>query len=1311
VDLLLQKATAHHEAGQLPQAEALCRQVLQLSPGHSRALYLLGVIASQKGQYANALELIDRAIQVNPDFAEACYSRGNVLFALQQYQAALESYDRAILLRPDHAEAHHNRGSALNILQQPKAALESYEKAILLKPDYEQACSNRATALHALTQFQVMIEKYEKALCLEPDYECKTETKVFESVGKEVVRIAKIVGKAEMKAALDALPPGLHSHPAVCNLRNAFFVKTESSGKDLVFYCFPLDEIWNPRTAREKGIGGAEEAVIWLSRLLHRRGWKVTVYAYCGAQEEDFDGVSWKPYWMWNHRNKQDVTVLWRYPQFATYEINSDRVIADLHDTVAEGEFTPERLQRIHGIFVKSGFQRSLYPGIPDEKFIIIPNGIDAKLFEGAADRDPLLLVNTSSADRSLEAFVDCFEQIKKQVPNVKAQWAYGWGVWDSLYAADAQKLQWKTRMQERMKELGVEERGRLSHDEIARLYHKANIFAYPSEFTEIDCISLSKAMAAGAIPITTDFAAMGEKSQHGGVFIHSKQTVESWRQSNRFHFEIEDPEQKAEFVRETVKLLLDPPSEAARVSMREWARSTFDWNKIAGSWDSALASLAAESAPVPGPVDSAVQQQPGNAAFHLNRGNTLYLAQQYRAALQSYDKAIRIKPDYAEAYHNRGSVLNVLERREAALESYDKAILFKPDYAEAYYNCGNTLYVLQQYQAALDSSDKAILLKPDYADAYASRGNSLYALQQYQAALESYDKAILLKPDYAEAYYNRGNSFYVLQQYPAALQSYDKAILLNPRHAEAHNNRGSVLHALLQYEAALVSFDKAILLKQDYVDAHNNRGNALLALKQYRAALENFDKALLLKPDHEYLRGMRLYMKRLLCDWKDVESECEQLEALIGRGLKAALPFTTLSISDSPAIQRQAAEIYARDKVPARSSAAAIPRRPRRDRIRIGYFSADFHNHATSYLIAELFERHDRSRFEILGFSFGPLKLDEMNQRVSSAMDRFVDVRSMPDREVAELSRKLEVDIAVDLKGFTEDNRAGIFAERAAPIQVSYLGYPGTMGAGYMDYLIADPTLIPQASQQHYSEKILYLPDSYQVNDSRRAISAKPCARADERLPESAFVFCCFNKAYKISPSVFDSWMRILGRVEGSVLWLLEENSWTVENLRAEAARRGIAPQRLVFASSLPVDEHLARHRLADLFLDTLPYNAHTTTSDALRVGLPVLTRTGETFASRVAASLLRATGLPELITATESEFEELAIDLAHHPERLQALRHRLQQNRPTAPLFDCQSFTCHLESTYIAIVERYHAGLPPDHIQIPRRPFTPSS
>jgi len=676
----------------------------------------------------------------------------------------------------------------------------------------------------------------------------------------------------------------------------------------------------------------------------------------------------------------------------------------------------------------------------------------------------------------------------------------------------------------------------------------------------------------------------------------------------------------------------------------------------------------------------------------------------QHGPAIDLIDKAIQINPQYAEAYHNRGSALYALQQYQAALESFDKAIQLKPDSAEDYRDRGSALIALHQHQAAVESYDKAIQLKQDYAEAYCSRGIALNVLERFQSALESCDKAILLWPESAEAYFGRGTALFAMERHQSALESLDKAILLQPDFAEAHNNRGNALLALKQYEAALQSYDKVILLQPDYVGAHDNRGNVLQIIGQYHAALESYDKAFLLKPEHEYLQGSRLFMRRNLCVWEDTESEWPQLEALIERGLKVAPPFASLAFSGSPAIQRQAAEIYVRDKAPARATAAAIPRRPGRDRIRIGYFSTDYYNNATSYLMAEIFELHDRDKFEVLGFSFGPVVVDEMSQRVSAAMDKFLDIRFMTDRQAAELSRGLEVDIAVDLKGHTLDHRAGIFAERAAPIQVNYLGYPGTMGAEYMDYLIADQTVIPGASRQYYSEKIVYLPDSYQCNDSRRAISTKPCARAAEGLPETAFVFCCFNNSYKITPAVFDGWMRILGRVEGSVLWLWENKPWASENLRKEAQRRGISPERLIFARTLPLNEHLARHRLADLFLDTFPYNAHTTASHALWTGLPVLTRMGETFASRVAASLLRAVNLPELITATEAEFEDLAVELAHDTERFQTVRQRLQQNRLSAPLFDSQAFTRHLEAAYTAMVERVEAGLPPEHIRIPQ-------
>ena len=562
VDHLLQQAIAHHQAGQLPEAEALYREILQVSPGHSSALHFLGLIAFQVGRCELALELIDQAIQANPDYAEAHNNRGSVLHALQNYEAALESYDRAIVLQPGYADAWSNRGNTLRTLGRHQAALESCDRAIVLKPASADAHHNRGIALHHLGQYAAALESYNTAILLRPDY-------------------------------ADAYGNRGHTLQAI-NLGNRDFRKKRSSGRDLVFYCAPAGETWNPEAAESKGIGGSEEAVIWLSRLLHRRGWNVTVYADCGLEEKDYDGVQWKPYWMWNYRDKQDVTVIWRHPELTSHEINSGKVIVDLHDVIAEAEFTPDRLQRIHKILVKSNFHRSLYPNLPDKKFVIISNGIDAKLFAGAADRDPFLLINTSSADRSLEAFLDCFEEIKRQVPEAKAQWAYGWGVWDILHSQNWQRVEWKSTMQQRMKQLGVEEHGRISHAEIAALYHRANIFAYPSEMAEIDCISLSKAMAAGAIPITTDFAALGEKSGHGGVFIRSAKTKDDWTQPDQFHFEMTDSGQKAQFIQAAVKLLLNPPSEELREPMRAWARNAFDWEKVADRWNEALMRDAA---------------------------------------------------------------------------------------------------------------------------------------------------------------------------------------------------------------------------------------------------------------------------------------------------------------------------------------------------------------------------------------------------------------------------------------------------------------------------------------------------------------------------------------------------------------------------------------------------------------------------------------------------------------------------------------------------------------------------------------------
>ena len=404
---------------------------------------------------------------------------------------------------------------------------------------------------------------------------------------------------------------------------------------------------------------------------------------------------------------------------------------------------------------------------------------------------------------------------------------------------------------------------------------------------------------------------------------------------------------------------------------------------------------------------------------------------------------------------------------------------------------------------------------------------------------------------------------------------------------------------------------------------------------------------------------------------------------------------------SSSEAINFKVAKLYAEDQfsnfVKPQFHLKALDQK-----IRIAYFSNDYFNHATAYLIAELFELHDRQQFEVVAFSFSPTTQDVMQKRLKKNFDQFIDVSNMSDQEVASLSRQMEVDIAVDLKGYTTGSRPGIFALGAAPIQINYLGYPGTMGADFIDYIIADTVLIPECNQQFFSEKIVYLKNCYQVNDSRRLISDRKFSRTEFFLPEDKFVFCCFNNNYKILPNTFDLWARILSKVPDSVLWLLADNLLAKQNLILQAESRGIAKDRLIFAERMDLPEHLARHQLADLFLDTLPCNAHTTASDSLWAGLPVLTQLGETLAGRVAGSLLRAVDLPELIALNPDEYEELAVELARSPSKLKKIKEKLAINRVSTPLFDAEFFTHGIENAFIKMNQRYQMGLPTEHIYL---------
>jgi len=703
------------------------------------------------------------------------------------------------------------------------------------------------------------------------------------------------------------------------------------------------------------------------------------------------------------------------------------------------------------------------------------------------------------------------------------------------------------------------------------------------------------------------------------------------------------------------------------------------------------------------------IDRNPDRAEVYYKRANALNGLGRLEAALADYDRAIALNPSYAYALCNRGSVLERLGQPHEALASYDRAIALDPTDSLTHYNRGSVLKDLKRFEDALASYETALALNAQFAEAFVNRGNLLQELLRHEAAIKSFDRAIALNPAIAEAFQGRGVSLHALKRFDAGLADYSRAIALKPDLAALYLNRGNLLCELQRDDAAVADYLKVTKLDPLGAEGYHRLGLVFVRLKKLDFAIANFEKAITLEPAGKYMVGTCRRAKMQACQWEGLGEDLELIAQGVRAGKSLCNPLALASLIDSPALQRSAAEIWVRDQILGpREMEHDLKRigdisplhlvRRQSPKIRLGYFSADLRSHPVAFLTAGLFEQHDRSKFEVTAFAFGPETVDPMQVRMVKAFDRFVDVRHQSDLEVAAMARDLQIDLAIDLNGFSEFCRTGIFALRAAPIQINFLGYPGTMGDGLMDYLIADGVVVPRIHQGHYAEKIIYLPDTFLPFDSSYAIADRTFSREELGLPEG-FVFCCFNNSYKITPAVFDRWMRILCRVEDSVLWLSQSTAEMCVNLRKEASRRGVDSRRLVFAdriASLP--EHVARLRTADLFLDTFPYNAHATALDALWAGVPLLTYAGESFASRVAASLLRTAGLPELIASSPAEYEERAQWLAADPIRLGELRRALSQ-RPM-PLFDTVRYTRNLEAAYQAIYDRYHSGETPAHI-----------
>ncbi len=732
---------------------------------------------------------------------------------------------------------------------------------------------------------------------------------------------------------------------------------------------------------------------------------------------------------------------------------------------------------------------------------------------------------------------------------------------------------------------------------------------------------------------------------------------------------------------------------------------------------------------------DRALQLNPDLAEAWLGRGNVEVAQEHYGEALQAYDRALALKPELAEAWLGRGNALAGQRMHERACEAYDRALALAPELAGAWLGRGGSLAELGCHQESLAAHDRALAIDPANAEVWIGRGNLLAKLKRSEDAFASFDRATAAAPDSAGAWVSLGHALAALKRYDEARAAYDRALALDGASTEAYLGRGNVAVELNRHQAAAEAFDKALALKPRLAAAWLGRGNLFVALGRRSEALAAYqqalaidprlaeawfalgnlhslsgnsqdaftayDKALNIAPHLKFVEGARILMKIKMCDWTDLEAETAHLLAGIRTGHTICVPYCTLSLPASPADQLQAAENFVADRV-----AVADPWRPdvlrHHQRLRIAYLSADFRDHAVMHLAAALFEQHDRSRFEVTAFSLGPDQDSDMRRRLKDAFEHFVDATELSDEEIAGLIRQRQIDILIDMNGYTEGFRMNILAQRPAPVQVSFLGYSGTMGAGYIDYIVGDSTIIPQDDRGCYAEQVLWLPNSFLPYDASVRISETPTRQACG-LPEAGFVFCCFNNSYKLGPKLFRIWMDLLKATDGGVLWLAEFAPLVVANLRREAEQCGVAPERLIFAPRVPaLADHLARYRLADLFLDTLPYNAHTTAADALWTGLPVLTCLGATFAGRVGASILHAVGLPELITASLDDYEALALKLAREPALLASLKDKLARNRSTCPLFDTRRYTRALEAAYITMWQRHQNGEPPQHFAV---------
>jgi len=699
--------------------------------------------------------------------------------------------------------------------------------------------------------------------------------------------------------------------------------------------------------------------------------------------------------------------------------------------------------------------------------------------------------------------------------------------------------------------------------------------------------------------------------------------------------------------------------------------------------------------------LENALRLKPDDFSALINLGMVLRHLGRPAEALKPLARAIIAHPGVAEAHFQRGAALQELGRKAEACEAAMRALALDPAHDKAAYLHALALSDLGRTEEARAAYDRLLARRPDHIDALNNRALLAWGAGDADAAMADLDRAVALKPGYMPSLVNRALVLGSTGRAAEALADYDQLLMLRPDDADFWNRRGGALRALGRDREALESFDRALAFRPDFAAALANRGYLRWAAEQdYDASKADLTRALALDPALPWLEGELFFLKMQGADWEGYAQGRAALAAGVAAGRQAVKPFAYQAISPDPAALQQCARILAAADYPGLAPMGTAARAA--GRIRIGYVSAEFREQATAYLMAGVYEAHDRRDFEIIAFDNGYDDASPMRARLEQAFDRLIPIAGLADSAAAEAVREAGIDILVNLNGYFGKPRMSIFARRAAPVQVNYLGFPGTLGAPYMDYIIADRIVIPEGERRFFDEAVVWLPDCYQANDGKRVRPA-PDSRERHGLPPEAFIFCNFNQSYKLAPEIFAIWMRLLRNRPDSVLWLLHDRDTANANLRREAEKQGVAAGRLIFAPLTPQEQHLARIALADLFLDTLPYNAHTTASDALWAGVPLITCRGTAFAGRVAASLLTAAGLPELIAEDLAAYEALAAALAEDRSRLADLRARLARQRQTCALFDTARFTRHLEAAYRAMIARARAGQKPESFAVP--------